>query len=78
MTIADTPALAMADIIDDPVNPFSGAPINNDDRSNAQSVILTHDFEPDKSKTLFYQPQAVWYKVQHNAYDKNCRATYSP
>ena len=46
MTNGDTPALATAGIIKDPVNPFTGKPINSDGKSGPQTVLHPNDWDP--------------------------------
>lgn len=43
MTNADTPTIAVSDIIDNPVNPFTGKEINNNEKyAHDQYVLASH------------------------------------
>ena len=41
MTNADTPVLALQDLVDNPINPFTGKPINSLPKSDGEQVIFT-------------------------------------
>ena len=61
MTNGDTPAIATAGLIDDPVNPFTGNPINSDAKNGPQRVLYSDDFNPSDNfgRTAF--PSGTWY-----------------
>lgn len=46
MTNADVPTLATSGLINNPVNPFTGKPINSDAKHNPQTVIYTPVWSP--------------------------------
>ncbi len=46
MTNADVPTIATSGIIKDPVNPFTGKPINSDAKNGPQTVIFTPAWNP--------------------------------
>jgi len=46
MTNADVPTLATSGLISNPVNPFTGKPINSDAKHNPQTVIYTPVWSP--------------------------------
>lgn len=50
MTNGDTPALATADIIENPVNPFSGNPINSDAKSDDRILFYSENWQPEDYK----------------------------
>ncbi len=54
MTNADVPVLAMKDLIKDPVNPYTGKPINNDQKTKRPQYVV-------EDKT--------WYSVHDDIYD---------
>ena len=72
MTIADTPTLALKDLIDDPVNPFTGKEINNDEKT-AHDQILTSSrgWDPVEHEYVFNTGEADWYSVHDNVFDMN-------
>ncbi len=63
MTNADTPSIATAGIINDPKNPFTGAPINSAPKNGKQTVFFSNDFELDYSGSYTFLPGA-WYSVE--------------
>ena len=77
MTIADVPTIAMQGIIDNPVNPATGVPINSDLKNGDLYVSYspTNDMEiwnPDYNtgNTFFYEDDCNWYKIANqNIFD---------
>ena len=70
MTIADTPTLAVRDLIENPVNPFTGNEINSDEKtSHAQLVTTCGDWEPTDHRNVFNTGDADWYSVHDNVFD---------
>ena len=70
MTNADVPTVATKGIIDNPVNPYTGKPINSDLKNEDIYVgySLTFDerlWNPDRNKgnTFYYDGNYNWYKV---------------
>ncbi|MCR5059945.1 MAG: YidC/Oxa1 family membrane protein insertase [Saccharofermentans sp.] len=71
MTNADTPTLAMSGVIDDPVNPFTGNPINNDDKySGPQNVLASYSWWITDREATQFEP-GEWYTVHDNIFDIN-------
>ena len=71
MTNADTPTLAMAGMVENPVNPFTGKPINSDPKlSGPQSVFCSHIWDTAQNGTNTFLP-GLWYTVQDNIFDLN-------
>ena len=64
MTNADTPVLATNGIIDNPVNPYTGNPINSDLKTGKEKVFLSGDYVlvNNRGKTQF--SMASWYVVE--------------
>ncbi len=63
MTKADVPTLAMKDIIENPVNPFTKKPINNSEKTaHDQFVIMSYDWKTSKNNGNTFMP-ARWAKV---------------
>ncbi|MBO5253458.1 MAG: YidC/Oxa1 family membrane protein insertase, partial [Clostridia bacterium] len=63
MTNADTASIAVRDVIDEAVNPFTGNPISDKDKyENDQYVILSEQWEPELNDGTTYVPSA-WAKV---------------
>ncbi len=63
MTNADVPTLAMKDIIENPVNPFTKKPINNSEKTaHDQFVIMSYDWKTSKNNGNTFMP-ARWAKV---------------
>jgi hypothetical protein len=47
MTNADTPVLATKGLIKDPVNPFTGKPLDSGAKNGPQTVLFTKAWGPD-------------------------------
>ncbi|MBO4242299.1 MAG: hypothetical protein J5883_03370, partial [Clostridiales bacterium] len=71
MTNADVPTIATAGIIDDPVNPFTGNQINNDDKYNDEiHVIISHEWSVlTNNGTQFHAGD--WYSVRENIFEES-------
>ncbi len=70
MTIADTPTLAVKDIIDDPVNPFTGNEIINDEKTaHDQYITSCTYFQPATHKYVFKTDDFDWYSVHDDVFD---------
>ena len=70
MSNADTPSIAFKDVVENPVNPFTGNAVNSDLKKNG--VIITTDdiFMPHHSKssyTFTVKPE-TWYTVKNNIF----------
>lgn len=64
MTCADIPALAVEDVIEDPVNPFTGKRIGYGNKeTNEQYVITSIDYDISVNNGTQFLP-AAWYTVQ--------------
>ena len=71
MTNADTPVLATDGIIKNPVNPYTGNPINSDLKTGKEKVFLSGDYvlAKNRGKTTF--GMASWYIVEGNPHKSN-------
>lgn len=71
MTNADVPTIAMNGLIDSPVNPFSGKPINNSEKNNLYHVVQKVENSISENNGNVLLP-AYWY-VYHgeDIYDVN-------
>ncbi|MGN0729053.1 YidC/Oxa1 family membrane protein insertase [Treponema sp.] len=70
MTNADTPTLALEKLIQNPVNPFTGNAINNDEKT-ARPQIITSSGHWDTTKyngTTFDTSDGHWYSVHDNIF----------
>ncbi len=71
MTIADVPTIAVSGIIDNPVNHFTGKPINNDDKFvGEQYILLDSPWEVGINNGTQFLP-GDWLAVHDNIWDKN-------
>lgn len=71
MTNADVPILATKDLIENPVNPFTGKAINNNEKSaHEQLVITSDDWDVNKNNGTTYLPSG-WASVSKNLRDRN-------
>lgn len=72
MTIADVPTWATKDVIENPVNPFTGNPINNDEKYAHPQLITTSDnFVVNVKRYSFETSGSNWYSVHDNIFDAN-------
>ncbi len=64
MTNADTPFLALDGLIEAPVNPFTGKPINEADKSQDQIIYISDNLNTTfNNGTQFEDPDAYWMAV---------------
>ena len=60
MTNGDTPTLATKDLIENPVNPATGHPINSDPKNGPQNVLFSKAWDTDKNNGNVFEPGS-WY-----------------
>lgn len=71
MTQADVPTLAVDSLIENPVNPFTGKEINNDEKyAHDQYVIYSWEYDIAINNGNAFIP-SKWYKVSENIWDLN-------
>ncbi|MCR5671126.1 MAG: YidC/Oxa1 family membrane protein insertase [Butyrivibrio sp.] len=64
MTNADVPTMAMEGLIDNPVNPFTGNPVNSDKKKEKQYVTTSKkSVVMDNDGNTFDNSDATWYEV---------------
>ncbi len=71
MTNADTPALAVSGVISNPVNPFTGKAINNNEKTAHPQIITTadnFDVSPDMGNK-FDTSGGEWWSVEADIFD---------
>jgi len=76
MTNADVPALAMEGLIENPVNPFTGKPINTEEKlAHEQYIMLSshYDIELNRGNTFLPSP---WASIARNRWDPDCWTVY--
>ena len=72
MTNADVPSIAMNGIISDPVNPFTGNPINCDDKYDGIYISSSNSWElSDNNGYQFDLSRGLWWSVRDNIFDMN-------
>ncbi len=72
MTNADTPAIAMEDLIADPVNPFSGNVIDMSGKYPYVSITLSEEISLSENMGNTLNTDASpWYRVHDDIFDKN-------
>jgi len=70
MTNADVPTLATKDLIENPVNPFTGNPINDDEKTaHDQYIITSYDWDVLINNGNTFLP-SKWVSVKDNLWDK--------
>ena len=74
MTNADTPTLALRDIVYDPINPFTGQPINNQVKYDGDVLVNSSQQwrTAEQTGTTFSYEGGHWYSVHDNIFDPNC------
>ena len=71
MTNADVPTLAVNGLIDNPVNPFTGKAINNDEKTaHPQYIIRSYDWEIAENNGTTYLP-AKWASVTDDLWERD-------
>ena len=72
MTNADTPALALMGLIDDPVNPYTGNPISMDNKPDEQIIYLSARANVLNNNGVCYEDaNAVWLTVRDSIWERN-------
>ena len=70
MTTADVATLATDGTIEDPVNPFTGNPINSDYKDDGTiEVFFSHDYKPQDNNGNVYNV-GPWYSVHDNIFEE--------
>lgn len=70
MTNADVPALAVEDIIDEPINPFTGKVLDSSEKTaHAQYVLVSGEADAKTNSGTTFLP-GTWYSVHGNIWDK--------
>lgn len=73
MTNADVPLLAMSGTISDPVNPFTGNPVTDDDKTNGH-IYITDSYNwglDQEGSCTFDLTDSRWLSVRDNVYNPN-------
>ena len=70
MTTADVPTLALEGLVENPVNPFTGNPVNSDAKANGVYITTDDIFMPHhgKSDYVFTVKEDLWYHVKDNIF----------
>ena len=70
MTTADVPAMALAAIFENPVNPFTSNPINMEGKKNGVYVTTADLSMPDASRSdkIFTVPEKSWYHIKEDIF----------
>ncbi len=73
MTNADVPLLLMKDIVENPVNPFTGKEMNDSIKKERGAVVTTNKtWSPDQhGPNVFSIKDDEWYTVKDNIFDVN-------
>ena len=71
MTNADVPTLAVKDLIENPVNPFTDKPINSDEKTaHDQYITMSYLSDIEENNGNTYIPSA-WLSVRENIWNKD-------
>ena len=68
MTNGDTPVLATSGLINDPVNPFTGNPVNSDLKEGPQTVFFSDEWNTFKNNGNTFLPGS-WFELEGNPYN---------
>ena len=69
MTNADVPTLAMAELIENPVNPFTGKPINSEEKNAHEQFVLHAGFMSASNRNRHTFPACRWLSVKGNPWN---------
>ncbi len=74
MTNCDTPTLAAEGLIENPVNVFTGNPINSEAKNKPQLVTTSKNWRTDNRSeaTQLLSKKETWLAVHDNIFDPNC------
>ena len=71
MTNADVPTIATNGTISNPINPFTGKPINNDEKyAHDQMILLSHEWNPAKNNGNTFKA-GRWASITDNIWDRS-------
>ena len=77
MTNADTPSIALEGVVDSPVNPFTGNPINQDAKAGDQLIYISESGSVlTNNGTQFEEADRRWFTVHDNIFDIKNWALY--
>ena len=68
MTNADTPNLALAGLVENPVNPFTGKPINSNPKQGVQHISTSNVWSTGDNTGNTFKPDG-WVTVHDNIFD---------
>ena len=72
MTNADVPLLAFEDIVNNPINPFTGSEISDNAKKEGDLLITTAEVFDQEPQNVLDMGDGVWYSViGDNIFDKN-------
>lgn len=71
MTNADTPAISVAGLIEDPVNPYTGNKLDSHEKEGGAIFLYSHMWSPSmqQGNRVTLEPDAKWYRVHDDMYD---------
>ena len=70
MTTADVPTLAVQDIIESPVNPFTGKKINNSEKTAHEQFVVSTPWETTENNGNTFLP-GQWLSVKDDIWDRD-------
>ena len=74
MTNADTPTIALEGIVENPVNPYTGNPINSEEKYAHDQMVTTswhHNVIDNHRGTVFETGDGYWYSVHDNIFERD-------
>ncbi len=78
MTNADLPTIAMEGIIEDPVNPFTGTPVNNDRKSEGPLIVTKSSMWNliNHHECTYSTADSPWYYIHDSIFDRDNWSVY--
>lgn len=70
MTNADVPSIATESIINNPKNPFSGKPINNEAKQNEVKIMVSNEWKTDDNNGNTFK-KTQWFSVKDNIFESD-------
>ena len=73
MTNADVPLIALKDIVENPINPFTGKELNDDIKKTQGAIVTTNStWSPDQHDPYTFKiGDDEWYTVKDNIFDSS-------
>ena len=72
MTNGDVPSIAFKDVIENPVNPFTGNKINTEEKTaHPQLITTSHKYSQNENDRVFDTMDGYWFSVHDDIFNKD-------